>query len=72
MAEIIGRLENWVYYPGSHMICGNIYNDVKNRFDDGVYIHTSELRISKKAALELKAGDVVITRNSKYLLGDTI
>ena len=64
--EITGRLENWyVDLRGSTMIIwGQLYDDVRKRWRDGEYVHTSSAEIK-----EVKEGDIVHTRNSVYLLG---
>ena len=47
---------------GSVMIVGNIYNDTKNRFVNGTYIHTSRV-----ISIDFTIG-VVKTKNSFYNL----
>jgi len=68
MSKVTGRLENWhVSMPivtGEVMIWGDVYEDIRNRFNDGTYIHTSGCESKKYVE-----GDVVTTRNSTYLLG---
>ena len=66
---VTGRLESWKYWPGAHVLTGDVYDDAKKRFLQGEYIHTSHLSISKIDAGNLKEGDVVRTRYSTYLLG---
>jgi len=41
--EVTGRIENWEFEQtfGGGTICGDIYDDVRRRFVDGLYIHTS-------------------------------
>lgn len=71
MSEIItGRLERWWYDGADHNLSGCIYEDAKDRFEEGDRIYTSELCIPPSAALQLKLGDIVPTCNSIYLLGD--
>ncbi len=60
-----GRLESWSVAYNS--VIGNIYYDSKDRFYDGALIRTS--KVQEPALEELKEGDVVETRNSKYVLG---
>ena len=62
--EVTGRLENW--YRWSSMIIGDVYGDVRERFEDGQSIHTASIKGDRD---NLKEGDVVQTRNSRYLLG---
>ena len=62
--EVTGRLENW--YRWGSMIVGDVYGDVRERFEDGQSIHTSSIKGDRD---NLKEGDVVQTRNSRYLLG---
>ena len=46
----------------SFVICGRIFNDERCRFQDGSYVHTSQLRL---VDFENK---VAVTRNSTYNL----
>lgn len=67
---ITGRLENWSTEPvnGTEMIVwGRIYGDTKGRFHDGAPIHTSGTPIR-----QLSPGDLLITRNSVYELGQPV
>jgi hypothetical protein len=65
MSEITGRLENWV--PQFNILWGHVHDDVRKRFEDGTWIHTSSIfNVNLK---DLKEGDVVQTLNSSYLLG---
>ncbi len=67
--EFTGTLEDWWYDEINHVIWGNIYGDSKGRFREGAYIHTSNLRMSKKEMLDHQEGDEVLTMNSRYRLG---
>lgn len=66
--EITGKLEQWWYDPTNHVFWGFIKEDVKKRFKDDSFIHTSNIRNSRKACADMKEGDVVHTLNSHYLL----
>lgn len=63
MTKITGRLENWTIqkYPQGEIYWGNIYGDIKGRFADGDYIHTS--LITKRDE------QIIHTLNSTYELG---
>lgn len=52
-------IENW---SGSFVICGNIYNDTRNRFPDGTPIHTSRVE-----HIDFVNG-IAKTKNSTYNL----
>ena len=71
MSEVTGRLEFWhVSVPaitGEVMVWGDVYDDERGRFNNGTYIHTSGCENK-----EYKEGDVVVTRNSTYLLGEKL
>lgn len=67
--EITGYLENWRYDVMNHVIWGNLVGDIRKRWPEGSYIHTSNLRISKADAKQLADGDTVNTLNSTYVLG---
>jgi hypothetical protein len=56
------RLENWREMFGS--VCGNIYDDEKGRWEDGTYIHTSQIVNINYVKRELQ------TRNTVYTLGE--
>lgn len=65
--EITGRLENWYVSQVTEkelVVNGNIYNDIRNRWEDGTHIHTSGVKNSW-----FEEGDLIDTRNSIYLLG---
>ena len=67
MDEITGTLNDWFVdqcTKKEFVICGRIEGDVHERFEDGTFIHTSGI---KNRAV--KEGDVVETRNNRYLLG---
>lgn len=75
MTEVVtARLEDWIVYPGGSQVHGKIYGDSKGRWEDGVSIHTSKVvsilrddqKLDENTLLE---GDIVVTRNSAYLLG---
>jgi len=68
--DITGRIENWTRVQVTakeFVIYGNLYEDSKERFEDGTPIKTSGIKNTA-----LKEGDVVTTRNSKYLLGQEL
>ena len=58
------RLENW--YVLGNVIVGDIYEDEKGRFPDGLNVHTSTVQNMRD---DFKQGDVINTRNSTYELG---
>ena len=64
--NITGRLENWHIeaWGECHVVVGDIYDDIHGRFWDGSSIHTSAVETT-----DIQEGDVVNTRNSRYLLG---
>lgn len=62
--EITGRLEGWSYDPMYRVYWGYIYEDIHGRFVDGTRIHTSST-----TQKDGKEGDLIVTRNSTYLLG---
>lgn len=66
---VTGTLQSWHYDFLNHVVWGYCYGDVKDRFNDGVYIHTSNLSMSRDKAKLLKEDDYVYTRNSIYRLG---
>ncbi|QDP53353.1 MAG: hypothetical protein Unbinned6805contig1000_15 [Prokaryotic dsDNA virus sp.] len=66
--KVTGTLNNWrvqVVTEEEFIIWGEVYGDVHQRFSDGALIHTSGIKNRI-----VKEGDVVHTRNSKYLLGN--
>lgn len=73
--EVIGRLENWfIAFWGDGtkdlVVWGDIYDDKRKRFKDGLHIHTSYLiEINESNMKDVKEGDVIKTKNSYYLLG---
>ena len=58
------RLEYWSYDKVWHVFNGHIFDDVRMRFPDGSYIHTSHC-----VEPDAKEGDIIHTLNSTYLLG---
>ena len=69
-SEITGRLEDWYayHYCGTHMVLwGRVFDDIKERFQDGLMIHTSAIECDDVSSFH--EGDVVTTLNSTYLLG---
>lgn len=70
--EITGRLENWTYDYFHNVVWGNIYDDVRGRFVDGQRIHTSDIpstRLNGGDASQFVEGSIILTLNSRYLLG---
>lgn len=69
--EITGRLENWYFDLYFNVIWGQVYDDSKGRFIDGTLIHTSDLIIPRNHTRKDPPveGDIMQTRNSRYLLG---
>ena len=57
-------IEEWIMSNG--IIWGLILEDKKGRFRDKTYIHTSTILSNIKI---IKEGDIITTKNSKYLLG---
>lgn len=57
-------ITNWTVekWGDAFVICGNLYNDTRNRFRDGTHIHTSRLR-----EIDFVNG-VAKTKNSTYNL----
>jgi len=67
MSEYTAKLNNWhcqQITKKEFIIWGVVDGDKLNRFPDGALIHTSGIK--NKA---VKEGDIVATRNNKYLLG---
>jgi hypothetical protein len=62
MEKQIYRIENWTLSDTVFVLWGNVYDNP--RFKDGAFIHTSELQGWDAE------NKVVITRNSKYILGE--
>lgn len=61
-------LSNWKRFQVSgkeFVLCGIVENDNKDRFNDLAVIKTSPIKNRP-----VKQGDIVQTRNSKYLLGE--
>ena len=72
---INGRLENWHSEQRTEdyefMLFGNVYDHGPDRyFEDGERVHTS-LVIAPPGHV-FKEGDIVQTRNSRYLLGKSM
>lgn len=61
--EITGTLEDWWFDNSNTVYWGYVYGDIRNRFRDGSYIHTS--RVIKVDNEE----NVIHTLNSVYKLG---
>ena len=68
MSDITGRLENWVLAPWGEdsVVWGNLYDDSKERFSDGTFIHTS----SVESIVLIENVKYVQTRYSRYALGE--
>jgi hypothetical protein len=66
--EITGIIEDWyITGEGEYKLCyGKLYNDIRKRWKDGEDIHTSTILSNTD---NLKEGDTIITKNSKYKLG---
>lgn len=65
--DYTAKLNNWHCQQITRkefIIWGVIEGDSLNRFQDGDLIHTSGIKNRK-----VSEGDIVATRNSKYLLG---
>jgi hypothetical protein len=67
MNKPTGRLENWFLSERAHgtVLVGDVYDDIKDRFVDGTWIHTSKL----EEGYVLGEGELVKTMFSSYLLG---
>lgn len=73
MTETTARLENWYIRHGdidNYVIIGNVYDDAKNRFHNGIQIRTSFISYEDYPVDSLDKGAVVETLNSNYLLGE--
>lgn len=62
MKEVTGTLEDWIFVSGYYF--GRVFGDTKGRFADGAQIRTSHTKSPPG-----KEGDIIVTRNSRYLLG---
>jgi hypothetical protein len=66
------KLDNWRVEELTTLpyfvIWGNVYEDERERFRDGLYMHTSGIPITELSCL--RKGYVVTTRNSTYELGE--
>lgn len=73
--EITARLENWTLDRDHYILWGNINEDIKDRWCDGTYIHTSGIMNCVSSTEneilpdDLHEGCLVYTYNSIYLLG---
>jgi len=64
-----GILEQWYdYWPSDNVVMavGFIMGDKKNRFYEGMQIHTSKVHTPFE---EWREGAIIETNNSKYMLG---
>lgn len=61
---ITAVLQEWWFDDYNHVFWGIVIGDIKGRFVDGAYIHTSSCHNP-----DAQEGDVIKTRNSTYLLG---
>lgn len=61
-------LKRWYYDPLFNVYWGFIYNDVKKRFRDGTWIHTSSIP-DKKDRDKKRGGVYIKTLNTTYILG---
>ena len=64
---LAGKLDHWYKQDigdGFCVIWGRLDQDMRGRFDDGTFIHTS-----RTPNIPMKEGDVVETHYSKYTLG---
>lgn len=67
MSEYNARIEHWYreqVTKKEFILWGKIYEDKWERWPDGHWFHTSGIKNR-----ELKPGDIVQTRNNRYLLG---
>lgn len=60
--EVTAKLEDWTYDKKRNIFWGHVYGDVRKRFDDGEYIHTS--------LVDRVEDNKVYTLNSIYELGE--
>jgi len=58
-------LEDWAVLPQTNRLAGRVYGDEQSRFLDGEAVSTSTL----KPGASLVEGNIVETRNTRYLLG---
>jgi hypothetical protein len=69
--EITGTLENWSvqkYGKTSFIVWGNLNGDVRTRWSEGQFIHTSN--VVGVSSDDIKEGDTIQTLNSVYKLGE--
>lgn len=65
--KITAELRQWKYLPKSKIIWGQVFDDVRGRWNDGSRIHTSS--VQEIIAHPTKSGyKVARTLNSYYLL----
>jgi len=72
MEEITGTLRNWyveMVNETEGIVWGHVFGDSRRRFRDGTFIHTSGVIVANHALIE---GEVIQTRNSRYLLGTPV
>lgn len=62
-------LSNWTYDDLGNILNGNISGDELKRFRDGEFVLTRRLDLSETSVTQLREGNVVKTRNTRYLLG---
>lgn len=62
--QVTGLLDEW-HFDGSSRLIGRLYGDTKGRFQDGTEVKTSTVT----AGIAQK-GQVIETRNSRYMLGN--
>lgn len=62
MEEVTGIIKNAVRFGSDNLYCvvGNLYQDSKNRWYDGVEIRTSQV--------VREEGNLIYTRNSVYMV----
>lgn len=73
MSNITGRLEKWSVVQLDDKYCmmfGELVDDVRKRWNDGVAIQTSVISLKRHPLDTFKEGAVINTRNSVYLLGE--
>jgi len=69
---VTGRLDGWFVSElatGIYRLNGYVSGDVRGRFSDGEFIHTSAVFQADQPSSELKEGDIVKTMYSSYKLG---
>jgi len=69
-SSVTGTLKDWVYDKFCNCVWGYIEGDVRDRFTDGTWIHTSDIPSTRQTrSFTAKEGDLIYTRNSIYRLG---